>query len=302
MTTQTQRPLETIAQYSELKWTPEDKAGSWESLDPWPCPPLGGVEIDKDGGYIRFQYRQPSVAKRHPAELATANFQMLKEFANLCRGNAVEDGSLLSFATRHGALGLCKEHGRAFAHTRPHCPSDGDAGGTLIIEPTARWLKFSRFAFAIVALIKNPRAPERDRELAILRSDPYHAILRWLQDGELKLWFRSRPARLTLYGVPPVWTALGLELATFAIRAKGIILCSACGRLDSIKHPRGNGDRRSYCSNCRVKGRKRDAAADLRGRKKHTWELHAQGKSVAEIVRELGFSPAQVKRYLEGEQ
>jgi hypothetical protein len=124
-------------------------------------------------------------------------------------------------------------------------------------------------------------------------------ILRWLAGGEIRLWLRDRPHRLTLWGVPPLWTALGLELAAVAVRAKRIILCSACGRLDSLKHPRGNGSRRSYCSKCRVKGRKRDAATDLRGRKRRTRELRANGKSVGEIARELKLRPAQVKRYLE---
>ena len=313
----TTEPLETVAQSSELQWPPEDKGGGWESLDPWPRPVLAGVRID--GEYLCLEYRKPYTEGRAPLELAAADLKMLANFADLSSGDSVADGRLLRFSSQYGGLGLCKKHGWPFAHTRPHCASDSEptADGKHYRERIRDWLFFSRLARAVVVAFMSKARHEREAALAELRAfiatsrgtpgaptagEPYRVILHWLQGGELKVWFRDRPPRLTLYGVPPLWTALGLELATFAVRAKRIILCSACGRLDSIKHPRGNGSRRSYCSKCRTKGRKRDAAADLRGRKKRTLHLRSQGKSVAEIVRELGLQPAQVKRYLAGEQ
>jgi hypothetical protein len=310
MTTSETEALETIAQISEFRWPPENRAGRWESLEPLPRP-LGGVEID--GRFIRFKYRKPYVDGRDPLELGVADFRMLKDFAELCAGDSVADGRLLRFTSHYGALGLCKEHNWPFAHTRPLCPagSEDETGGTYV-EPIDFWLTYSRVAAAIIRLLLAPRRTSvRDVDLEVLKRfgeaderyskapvSPYIAILHWLKGGEIRLWFRDRPKGLTLYGVPGLWTALGLELAAFAVRAKGIILCSSCGRIDAVKHPRASVGRRSYCSKCRVQGRKRDAAADLRGRRKRTRELRAQGKSIVEITRELGLSQEQVKRYL----
>src|SRR5262249_38180928 len=103
-------PLEAALQFSDFRWPPENEAGGWESLDPWPCP-LGGVVIEKEKGHIQFQYCEPFVAGRGALELASADFQMLKDFAELCTGEAVADGRLLRFASHYGALGLCKLHG-----------------------------------------------------------------------------------------------------------------------------------------------------------------------------------------------
>jgi hypothetical protein len=281
-------------------------------LEPWRRP-LDGVAIDRVGGYIRFKYREPYLAGRQPPELASSDRGMLLDFADLCRGDCVADRRLFRFASRYGELGLCKEHGWPQAHIRPYCAPDSEptADGENARERIRNWLFFSELARTIIVAFTSKARREKEDAVAELRTfiaapqgtpegsvalAPYNAILHWLRGGDIKLWFRSR--RLTLYGAPPLWTALGLELATFAVRANKIILCSACGRLDSTKHSRGNGSRRSYCSKCRVRGRKRDAAADLRGRRRRTRELHAQGKSDAEIVRELGLRPAQVKRYL----
>jgi hypothetical protein len=142
----------------------------------------------------------------------------------------------------------------------------------------------------------------RDSALAWLkkigRADENRAIIHWFAGGELKIRFLNRPSRLTLYGAPPLWTAIGLQFATLAAGAKNIILCSACGRLDSVKRPRQNGNRRSYCSKCRERGRKRHAVADLRWRQRRASDLRAQGKTIAEIATELEIEKARVKRYL----
>jgi hypothetical protein len=309
----TPEPFEMLSESPELLWTLKDSDSEYGPVDPWPRA-LGGVEVDADAGLIRFLYRHPPyVTGRHAVELAFPNREMLPRFADLCREDAVVDGRLFSFASRYGGLGLCEKHGWPFAHTRPHCPTTrkSTSAGVQYRERIERWLFFSRLARAIVAGAASKEAEEQATAVAALKAhfaltteEPQAiirvAILYWLQVGELKVSFRgdARASRLGLYGVPPLWTALGMELATLAGGARRIILCG-CGRLESIKHPRGNDDgRRSYCSKCRVKGRQRDAAVDLRRRRRLARELHAQGRSVAEIVRELGFQAAQVKRYL----
>lgn len=314
----TPEPFEMLSQSPQLLWTLKDSDSEYGPVDPWPRAPLEGVEVDGDGGLIRFLYRHPPyVTGRHEVELAPPDREMLPRFADLCREDAVADGRLFSFASRYGGLGLCEKHGRPFAHTRPHCPTTRKPtnAGVQYRESIERWRFFSRLARAIVAAAASKEAEEQSSAVAALKAhfaltiEEPRAILRvailcWLQVGELKVSFRghARAPRVGLYGVPPLWTALGMELATLAGGARRIILCG-CGRLESIKHPRGNDDsRRSYCSKCRVKGRKRDAAADLRRRRRLARELHAQGKSVAEIVSELGFQTAQVKRYLSKEQ
>jgi DNA-binding NarL/FixJ family response regulator len=105
-----------------------------------------------------------------------------------------------------------------------------------------------------------------------------------------------------LYGVPPLWTALGLQLATVAVGATAIILCSACGRLEGVKRFRRGNNHRSYCSVCRKQRRSRDSVADLRIRQRQALELHAVGNSVAEIARQLGRSREQVRSYLAKEK
>ena len=265
-----------------------------------------------DGEHVCFEYRKPYVEGRAPLELAAADFKMLADFADLPRGDSVADGRLLRFASRYGALGLCKEHGWPFAHARPHCPSDRQAGEGHRRERIDRWLSFSRLARAAVVAFTAKAKHEREAALTGLRTfiaangapgaasawEPYRVILQWLEGGELKVWFRNHPPRLTLYGVPPLWTALGLELATLAVGAKGIVLCSACGRLDSAKRPRTNQNRRSYCSKCRDRGRKRQGVADYRDRVRRARGLRGEGKSVTEIAELVGIGQKQVKRYL----
>jgi hypothetical protein len=297
-------------------WPIEDEVGRWEALDPW-ARPLGGVRID--GEHLCFEYRKPLTKGRGPVELATADFGMLTPFAELARGDSIADGRLLAFASRYGALGLCREHGGPLAHRRPHCASESEVtyNGEHYRERIGRWFYFSRLARAVLVAFTSKAKEEREAALAELRTfiannkvpgaatawEPYRIILQWLAGGELRLWFRDRPPRLTLYGVPPLWTALGLELATHAVRAKGIILCSACGKLDTVKRPRPtvNPNRRTYrtyCSDCRKLPRKRDAVADYRARVRRATGLRAQHLSVAAIADELGVSQQQVKRYL----
>jgi hypothetical protein len=292
---------------TEFIWPIEEHAGSWESLEPW-SRPLGGVRIE--GEQLRFEYRKPYVEGRSPFELAQrSDFRMLSEFARLSYGDPAADGRLLSFATHYGALGLCREHGWPLAHTKPFCPRDFSniREGYIARESIHWWLVFSHTARAIMTVLVEPRGARHDAELAALNkagdSDANSAIDRWLKGGELKLRIRNRPSRLTLYGVPPLWTAIGLELATMAAGAKGIILCSACGRLDSVKRPRHNNDqRRAFCSKCRDLGRTRLTVADLRQRQKQARELHAQHQSVAEIAAQLGIAPSRVRRYLAKEK
>jgi DNA-binding CsgD family transcriptional regulator len=130
---------------------------------------------------------------------------------------------------------------------------------------------------------------------------PYRLILHWLGFGELKIWFRNRPARLGLYGVPPLWTALGMEIAMLAVDARGLVLCSACGRLDTVKKP-GRPGTRSYWRECRKKKRVRDSTRDLRLRQRMIKDLHSQGRSITEIAEELGLSRERVKLYLAKER
>src|SRR6516225_646265 len=292
-------------------WPIENDAGTWNALDPWPRP-MAGVRIDDE--YLHFEYRSPSTEGRSSFELATANAKMLAEFADLARGDPVADDRLRLFASRYGALGLCKEHGWPFAHRRPHCwtNTEDTAGGLLYHERIADWLQFAWQAHVgLVAFMSKDRR-EKEEAAAWLRAlvdenhapgdprawPPYRFVLYWLAGAELKVWLRNRPSRLTLYGVPPVWTALGLELATVAVGATAIILCSACGRLEGAKRLRRTENRRSYCSKCRDRGRKRDSVADLRDRRQRTHELRAAGKGIAEIAGQLGIRREQVKRYL----
>jgi hypothetical protein len=290
-----------ITNTPEFFWPVEDEAGTWEALEPWPRP-LAGVRIE--GQHLCLEYRKPYLESRGSLELASANFGTLTEFADLAQGDCVADGRLLRFASRYGGLGLCKQHGWPLAHTRPHCPTDRTRGrlGDSYREPIQSWRAFSSYASTILFVLVGRPGAERDAMLELLRKggdeDANHAIVRWLMGGELKLRFLNRPSRLTLYGAPPLWTAIGLQLATLAAGAKGVILCSACGRLDSVKHPHRNGNRRSYCSKCRERGRKRHAVADLRERRRRAFELREEGKTIAQIGVELGIEQSRVKRYL----
>jgi hypothetical protein len=232
---------------------------------------------------------------------------MLAAFADLANGNPEADRRLIAFASRYGHLGLCKQHSGPWAHIKPYCATDRSdiRDGCIIRERIHGWLLASRAAHAILtAIIKKPRVPT---ELPVRlvtsagksfgTSDPRVAIFQWwLAGSDLRLWFR--PSGLTLDGRPSLWTALGLELATAAVGARGIIFCSACGRLDSVKRPHRNGNRRSYCSKCRDKGRRRQGVADYRERVRRARSLRAEGKSVAEISDLLGIRQTQVKRYL----
>jgi DNA-binding CsgD family transcriptional regulator len=195
------------------------------------------------------------------------------------------------------------------AHKKPYCPLNRSdtRHGLVYREPTHQWRVFSRAARAIVTVLVEPRGAAHDTELKLLNRagdpDANHAIERWLRGCELKVRFRNRPTRLTLYGAPPLWTAIGLELAALAAGASGIILCSNCGRLDSVKRPRRVDDqRRAFCARCRDKGRKRLGAADLRQREREARTLHAEHKSVKEIAAQLGIDTARVRGYLEKEK
>jgi hypothetical protein len=283
-------------QLPEFVWpVPEDEpqAGRIEVLEAWPRP-LAGVHID--GKFLYCEYAKRSGADRShgPLELAVADFKLLAEFVELAR-----EGNLLAFASRYGALGLCKKHGWPFAHLRPHCSTERDKNESRIREPIARWRDYSEWARAILKLLVEKPPSQSDLELVQKNGDkdPYRAIIRWLSGTELKLWFRNRPSRLTLYGVPPLFTAIGLELGLVATGSKGIILCSACGRFDPAKRA-GNPNQRQYCRKCRKRGRIKDAASDLRRRERRTLEMRRQGKSIADIAAALSISPEQVKRYL----
>jgi hypothetical protein len=291
---------------TEFTWPIPKDAGFWEGLESW-ARPVAGVRIE--GEYLRLEYRKPYVEGRSPVELAHIDFRMLVEFAQLSTGDCAADGRLLAFAGRYGGLGICKEHGGPLAHTRPYCPVDVSStrAGGISREPIRAWRFYSRLARAIVTVLAEPRGAAHDAELKLLNKigdrDANQAIVRWLNGGELKLRFRNRPPRLSLYGVPALWTAIGLELATLAAGAKGIILCSACGRLDSVKRPRRiNDQRRAFCSKCRNLERTRLTVADVRQRRKQARELHVQHKSVVEIAAQLGIAPARVRRYLAKEK
>jgi hypothetical protein len=298
----------------DFHWPPKEETGQIEGLEAWPRP-LTGVRIE--GGHVSFEYRKPYVEGRGPVELAAANLKMLAEFANLATAED-RDGALRAFASRFGALGLCKKHGWPFAHTRPHCATDSEptADGQHNRERIGDWLFFSRLARAVVVAFTSKARHEREAALVELRAfiaasrrtpgaptawEPYRVILHWLQVGELKVWFRDRPPRLTLYGVPPLWTALGMEMAMFAVGAKGLALCSACGRLDAVRR-QGRPGTRSYCVKCRQRARVRDSTRDFRLRKRAAGNLRSQGRTIAEIAAELGLSRGRVRRYLSKEQ
>jgi len=287
-----------------LAWSAEEKGGSWDPLEPWAAS-LAGVRIN--GDQLVFEFGNTS-GRRAP-ELAHSSFKMLAEFARLSEGDCVADGRLLSFASRYSSLGLCKKHGWPLAHQRPHCPQDLSSiqHGLTQREPIDRWRTYSRFVRAIVTVLRGPRGAAHDAELEFLNqagdSDARYAIVHWLAGGELRLNVLSRGSRPTLYGIPPLWTAIGLELAALAAGASGIILCSNCGRLDSVKRPRRIDDQRhAFCARCRDKGRKRLGAADLRQRQRRARALHAEHKSLKEIAAQLGIGTDSVRRYLKKEQ
>src|SRR5271154_4727627 len=118
MHTEDWAPFVDAAPRPDFHWPPNEETGRIEGLDPWPRP-LAGVRIE--GSHVCFEYRKPYVEGRVPIELAVADLKMLADFADLSRADSVTDGRLFSFASNYGGLGLCKEHGWPFAHTRPHC-------------------------------------------------------------------------------------------------------------------------------------------------------------------------------------
>jgi hypothetical protein len=63
----------------------------------------------------------------------------------------------------------------------------------------------------------------------------------------------------------------------------------------SIKRLHRDDSRRTYCSKCRDRGRRRDAVADLRQRRREPRTLREKGKRVAEIADELGIDRKRVK-------
>jgi hypothetical protein len=305
-------PFIDAAQSPDFQWPPEEETGRIEGLEPWPRPRLSGVRIED--GHVCFEYRKPYAEGRGPLELAAANLKMLADFANLATAGDRND-ALFAFATSFGALGLCKEHGWPFAHRRPHCGSDSEttADGKLYRERIADWLFFSRIARAVIVAFTSKAKQEQEAAVTKLRAfiaasrgtpgaptawEPYRIILHWLQGSELKVWFRNRPPRLTLYGVPPLWTALGMEMAMLAVSAKGLALCSVCGRLDAVKRL-GRPGTRTYCPKCRQRARVRDSTRDFRMRVRAAENLRGQGRTIAEIATELGLSREQVKHYLE---
>jgi hypothetical protein len=108
----------------EFTWPIEEHEGSWEAFESW-SRPLAGVRIE--GEHLRLEYRKPYVEGRGSFELAQRpDFRMVAAFAELSvgGGDCAADGRLLTFATRYGGLGLCKEHGWPLAHKRPHCRPD----------------------------------------------------------------------------------------------------------------------------------------------------------------------------------
>jgi hypothetical protein len=287
---------------TDFSWLPEDESGSFEAFERW-ARPLAGVRID--GDYLCMEYRKPFFEGRGPVELGAADFRMLTEFVDLSQGDCATDGRLIRFASRYGGLGLCKQHGWPFAHTRPHCASDRLSENELGVsyrEPIKGWKNFTIFASIILsALLARRRGASEAKFLELLKlggdNNANQAIWRWFRGGEFHLNFMNR-SRLSLYGSPPLWMAIGLELAMVATGVGGIILCSVCGRFDTVKRPQRNADRRSYCSKHRDRGRKRLAAADARQRQRRALGLHAEGKSIGEIADELGIARLRIKRYL----
>lgn len=116
----TTEPFVDVAPRPDFHWPPEEPAGHLAGLEPWPLPlrnPLKGVRVNNK--YLCFEYRKAE--DRGPLEETTGDFAMLVDFANLAdRATGDREGALLAFASRFGALGLCKRHGWPFAHTRPH--------------------------------------------------------------------------------------------------------------------------------------------------------------------------------------
>jgi hypothetical protein len=313
----TRRPLTDFMPRPDFQWPPQEEQGRLEGLESW-ARPLSGVRID--GDYLSFEYRKPYVEGRGPVELATADLKMLADFTNLAEGDPAVDGRLLRFASHYGTLGLCKVHGWPIVHFRPHCPAYGELtdNGYWCRERIADWLEFSCLARAVVVALTARVKNEREGALARLQAfltavpsdepqgietawEPYRVVLRWIDSGELKLWFFNRPPRLTLYGIPPLWNALGMEMAMLAVGAKGLVLCSACGRLDTVKKP-GRPGNRTYCRKCRQRARVRDSTRDLRSRERETRDLRSQGMNITEIAAKLGISRDRVKRYLSKEQ
>jgi hypothetical protein len=85
-------------------------------------------------------------------------------------------------------------------------------------------------------------------------------------------------------------------MAMLAVGAKALVVCSVCGRLDTVKKASRPGTR-SYCSKCRQRGRKRHAVNDYRQRVRRVKELRGEGKKITEIAAMLGLRPEQVKNY-----
>jgi len=95
--------------------------------------------------------------------------------------------------------------------------------------------------------------------------------------------------------------AVGFELAALAAGASGIVHCSACGCLVSVKRSRTNDPRRAFCAKCRDSERSRLGGVDFRRRQREARAYRAQGKSMKEIAALLGIDADRVKSYLEKE-
>lgn len=277
--------------------------GRWQGLEPWPLPSLNGVEIE--GKSLLLKYGKSLVYRHSPArqngwsgaELASASHEMLLDFANLNGDNQ----RLLTFAMRYGALGLCTKHGWPLAHSRPYCPATCKEvkTGETRREPLAQWYEFSELASAILIALGNDG--DKARALAKIRAygtnHPQAAIYNWLAGADLRVGFTGRPLRLLLYGIPPLWAALGLQMASIAVKAKRVALCTHCLRLFTPDRE----SPRSFCPICkRTKADVRNlyAVRDRRERIRTVLQLYRKGQSVDEIVKATGLSTQQVKKYL----
>lgn len=192
--------------------------------------------------YIEMAFRSDANA------VNAAPREALREFVGLSRDGAAgwltgEPDRLLAFVRGFGPLGLCRAHQAPLTHTvsfarrgAASCPPQirRGAGRTVLNEPVAAWLRWSRVAKACLNLTAHS---DNSAELKIVQqlfpraASVLDGVDMWLSCCFFQVALARGPVtRLgDLIPIPPLFGQLGIQLALEVVRAGGVAFCANCG-------------------------------------------------------------------------